>query len=309
MNKTTLLHLILCSLLLVNTFSTNMVAQNTFSPYPLLKHSYFLTTTHAIKRLNDDQKVSANVLHQRYLNLFSDVYLVDISGYAKIKKSNQLGVIASSSKEGPYISKTNAGIHFASGIKIYKKTTLSAGVIVGMTSIRFDDNNTGANNGRSSTAPDLSIDLLLQHKNYYFFYSYNQLLAIILKPLTTTIKQRKYQEARIGFKLNLGRKIEFSPQGHLLIYENRPTIVGVNLNLTAKSLISIGIASYNFTTALYQLALHIPEINNWKTSITGSYSQLITAKQNNLYFNTFEIGLILSKKDKKLEEVVHELEE
>ena len=309
MNTVQLKNVFLYSILLFISMVDHLHAQINFSPYPIIKHSNFLTPTHSLNRLEKDEKTSANVLHQRYLNLFTDVYLVNFSGFVKIKSKNQLGMLASSSKEGPYISKSNAGLHFASGINISKNAFLSVGVMAGINSIKFDDNNTGANNGTSSSAPDLAIDLLVQHKNYYFSYKYNQLLSVLLKPLNTPLTMKKFQEVRIGVKIKVGRKTELSPQGHILLYENRSIPFGGSLILTTNSLLSIGIASYNLTTAVYQLALHVPVIKKWKTSITGSYSQLVSRKQHNLYYNTLEIGLVITKKDKKEDEVVNDGEE
>lgn len=277
---------------------------NNLSSYPELKHSYFLNASHALNRLSDEQLSSGNFIHQRYLNLLNDIYFVDFSGFIKIKSRHQLGVLASGFKEGPYISKTSAGLHYAYTIRAFNNSSFSVGIKAGLNSIQYQGSLSGVNG--QSTAPDLSADLLYRHKKYFLFYAYKQMLSSALQPFNTPIPVKSFHEFRIGLNLELGRKLILVPQSHILIYKDRQDLYGGSLSLSVHSLISLGIATYNFKSAIWQVTVFVPDVNYWRISLAGSYRQMIGTKQLSLYNNSWELGLTFSK---KIRERVHELEE
>lgn len=285
-----------------SALSTLVSGQSTsINTYPEIRHSHFLATTHAINRLEDGQKSSINFIHQRYLNLLNDIYLVDFSAFLRVKKYHQLGVLAYSLKEGPYINKTSAGLQYAYHLKLYREGILSAGAVIGLNSLQYQGSLSGVNG--QSTVPD---DIGYRHPRYFLYYAYKQLVASSLRPFNTSIKQRKYQEIRVGYKLPLNHKLELQIQGHSMLYEDLHNSYGGSLSIKGYSIFNVGIGTYNLNTTIWQLSILMPEVNDWSVSLTGSYRNLLGASQNNLYYNSWEIGLCAAKKEKA---VVYEAEE
>lgn len=287
---------IVLMLLIDIVFWNRSFSQNTISySYPEIKQTYFLNTTHAVNRLGLDHNFSTNYIYQQYFNVLSDIYFVNASGFVKLGKGHQLGMIFNSLKEGPYIGKTSANLHYAYVIRVFKKSTLSAGIGFGFNSFKYNGALVGV--AGQAFAPDLNIDLLFRSKVFVFYYALNQLTSSIITPYNSGIKLHMFQEFRTNVSIQMGREFSLNPMSHVLLYETKNSTLGGGASITAFSKFSAGVMTYQLNTLLYQVGLILPHINSWELGLNASYKQLIGNQTGNLLENSIEIGLNISKKN------------
>ena len=289
--------------LLIFLFGNNYVVlcqQSRLSDYPEILQSSFLNENQAVKRLSTEEDADANFLNQRYTNLLNDISLVNFSGFLRVKTNHQLGLLASSLKEGPYIDKTRAYLHYAYTIKIIKNTAFSAGVSPGFLKIGLDEPGAGS---KQAIAPDANFDILISHPNYFLSYILNQGLNAKLNSFYLNIYLTRYHEMRVGAKVPLGVYWHLKMQYHNLIYTDRQNQYGGILQFDYDSKLSFGMGTYNFSTFLAQAKVAVYSQNGYVFAFFGSYKQLISKNQFNAFLNSWEVGINISKSSLK---TVHE---
>lgn len=281
-------------------YQVGLCQQSRLSDYPEILQSSFLNENQAVKRLSTEEDACANFLNQRYTNLLNDISLVNFSGFLRVKTNHQIGLLVSSLKEGPFIDKTRAYVHYAYTIKIIQNTAFSAGVSPGFLKIGLEEPGIGS---KQAMAPDANFDLLVAHPRYFFSYILNQGLNAKLNPLYSNIYLTRYHELRIGANLPLGVYWHLKMQSHNLIYTDRQSQYGGVVLFDYDSKLSFGMGTYNFSTFLAQAKIAVYSYNECHFSFFGSYKQLISKNQFNAYLNSWEVGVTISKSSLK---TVHE---
>ena len=270
------------------------------SDYPESLTSDFSNFTQSVKRLSPDENVGMTFLNQRYTNLLSDISLVNFSGFVRFKTKHQFGLQANSLKEGPFIDKTRAYVHYAYALRVFGETALSLGLSAGMMKIGLEEPGLGA---KQAITPDANFDILIHHPKYFLSYTLNQALDASIAPLYTNISLTRFHELRLGYDLEIGLDWKLRLQSHNLIYRDRKNQFGGIALIDYNSAISFGLGMYNLSTFLAQAKLLVTPFDSFQFAFLGSYKQLISKNQFNTYLNTWEVGLIISKINSK---TVHE---
>lgn len=287
-------------LIFILYFILNTTYSQTISEYPEIIHSDFVNTPQAIKRLTEKQKLAIAFTHQRYTNILSDIYCTHFTGYLRLSKRHQIGLLANSLKEGAFIDKTRASLKYAYSAQIDKKTSVSLGISLGIFSIRQEEPNIALKMG---TAPDGDFNILIYNSKYFVNYSLNQALTYKIKNALFPISLTKFHETRSGYNFKIKQNLELQLQIHSVLYSDRKNQHGAFLFLKKETFATLGIGSYNVSTLMIQGSVNFYKVNNYDFLALASYKQYLGQQQFNNYINSFEIGLRIIK---KIDEDVHD---
>jgi hypothetical protein len=273
------------------------------SVYPENRNTYCITPAHAYNRLID-QEASGAFIHQRYLQLLSEINFTEFSGFVRNKK-HQWGLLANQFNEGTYINRTSAYLHYAYFIRLREKTKLSLGSGLGIYNLSYDGSISGVTG--SDTRPDLFLDAHFSRPRWYLYYTLKQLVSTDLKPLNAPVELKPYHEFRAAYSIeySLGRKLYL--QSHDLFYPDRSNLLGFGLVVDLLPAISAGITGYLSNSLLSQVKVRLGLLNNWETAACISYNLSLGNSNRSVYSNSLEFGVLISKK--KAQDVYQELEE
>lgn len=222
------------------------------SLYPEILHSNFSNGPSAVKRLDSEMKSFANFTHLRYLNLLNDVYVVSFTGFLRIASRHQVGALLFGDKEGPYIGKYRANLHYAYQIQYSENAFISMGGSAGLVSLQYDGSKSGVTS--RDIVPDLGVDFLLRRKTFFISALINQLSSQQIKPLYSTINLRRFYELRSGTTIPIGLDFYLKPQAHFVWYNDPSPIIQNQygaLVLFNKGATSAGIGTYNLNTFIF----------------------------------------------------------
>ena len=140
--------------------------------------------------MGKDSSMEFNVGNKSLTGAFNGVRTFYAFGNIQLNKRNShgvkhvLGLSFINDKEGNYINRNRASIMYAFHLPVSQRTTISAGVALGMVNYFFKASNISA--GGSAFAPNADVGLWLHRENFNIGISSNQIIESQLTPIDQT---------------------------------------------------------------------------------------------------------------------------